>query len=216
MLERECCWPRTAWAGSNPSGGTAVGYDSRSFRRCRFPWTCSAFPFHPAAAEFDRPGGAGARRLCACRYHCRRCPCSSRSLLGLHEQLRRTFSTTEKSSSPEQRLFVGPLDLRRTNYNDTFIYHLMLQLRPATYFSQSTRFTSPRRYRLGGLARSRPELRMSGTNQMRPASSARMHQTKWCDLDLRFAASTEPTCSAVAGKMEAKVTASGAGLLACF
>jgi hypothetical protein len=57
---------------------------------------------------------------------------------------------------------------------------------------------------------------MSGTNQMRPASSARMHQTKWCDLDLRFAASTEPTCSAVAGKMEAKVTASGAGLLACF
>jgi len=160
--------------------------------------------------------GAGARRLCACRYHCRRCPCSSRSLLGLHEQLRRTFSTTEKSSSPEQRLFVGPLDLRRTNYNDTFIYHLMLQLRPATYFSQSTRFTSPRRYRLGGLARSRPELRMSGTNQMRPASSARMHQTKWCDLDLRFAASTEPTCSAVAGKMEAKVTASGAGLLACF
>jgi hypothetical protein len=167
--------------------------------------------------------------------------------LGLHEQLRRTFSTTEKSFlvlqrersfplksigqpratrkmldqlekslSPEQRLFVGPLDLRRTNYNDTFIYHLMLQLRPATYFSQSTRFTSPRRYRSGGLARSRPELRMSGTNQMRPASSARMHQTKWCDRDLRFAANSEPTCSAVAGKMEAKVTASGAGLLACF
>src|SRR5438552_13682126 len=63
---------------------------------------------------------------------------------------------------PGTTLFVGPLDLRRTNYNDTFIYHLMLQLRPATYFSQSTRFTSPRRYRLGGLARSRPELRMSG------------------------------------------------------
>ena len=92
----------------------------------------------------------------------------------------------------------------------------MLQLRPATYFSQSTRFTSPRRYRSGGLARSRPEFRMSGTNQMRPASLARMHQTKWCDLDLRFAARTEPTCSAVAGKMEAKVTASGAGLVACF
>ena len=81
---------------------------------------------------------------------------------------------------------------------------------------QSTRFTFPRRYRSGGLARSRPELPMSGTNQIRPASSARMHQTKWCDLDLRFAARTEPTCSAVAGKMEAKVTASGAGLLACF
>jgi len=33
-----------------------------------------------------------------------------------------------------QRLFVGPADLRRTNYNDTFFYHLLPQLRPATYF----------------------------------------------------------------------------------
>jgi len=99
--------------------------------------------------------------------------------IGQARATRKMLDQLEKSSSPEQRLFVGPLDLRRTNYNDTFIYHLMLQLRPATYFSQS-------------------------------------HQTKWCDLDLRFAARTEPTCSAVAGKMEAKVTASGAGLVACF
>jgi hypothetical protein len=33
-----------------------------------------------------------------------------------------------------QRLFVGPSDLRRTNYNDTFFYHLLPQLQPATYF----------------------------------------------------------------------------------
>jgi hypothetical protein len=33
-----------------------------------------------------------------------------------------------------ERLFVGPADLRRTNYNDTFFYHLLPQLRPATYF----------------------------------------------------------------------------------
>jgi hypothetical protein len=33
-----------------------------------------------------------------------------------------------------ERLFVGPADLRRTNYNDTFLYHLLPQLRPATYF----------------------------------------------------------------------------------
>ena len=32
------------------------------------------------------------------------------------------------------RLFVGPADLRRTNYNDTFLYHMLPQLRPATYF----------------------------------------------------------------------------------
>lgn len=33
-----------------------------------------------------------------------------------------------------ERLFVGPADLRRTNYNDTFIYHLMPHLRPSGYF----------------------------------------------------------------------------------
>ena len=47
---------------------------------------------------------------------------------------RRLLDRLEKSSSAGQRLFVGPADLRRTNYNDTFIYHLMPQLRPATYF----------------------------------------------------------------------------------
>jgi hypothetical protein len=35
---------------------------------------------------------------------------------------------------PGQRLFVGPADLRRTNYNDTFIYYLLPQLTPASYF----------------------------------------------------------------------------------
>jgi hypothetical protein len=40
----------------------------------------------------------------------------------------------EAMAAPGQRLFVGPADLRRTNYNDTFIYHLMPQLQPATYF----------------------------------------------------------------------------------
>jgi len=37
-------------------------------------------------------------------------------------------------SSPGERLFVGPADLRRTNYNNTFLYHLLPQLTPATYF----------------------------------------------------------------------------------
>lgn len=35
---------------------------------------------------------------------------------------------------PGQRLFVGPADLRRTNYNDTFIYYMLPHLQPATYF----------------------------------------------------------------------------------
>lgn len=33
-----------------------------------------------------------------------------------------------------QRLFVGPADLRRTVYDDPFIYHLFPELTPATYF----------------------------------------------------------------------------------
>jgi hypothetical protein len=37
-------------------------------------------------------------------------------------------------SRPGQRLFVGPLDLRRTNYNDAYFYYLLPQLIPASYF----------------------------------------------------------------------------------
>lgn len=37
-------------------------------------------------------------------------------------------------SAPGERLLVGPADLRRTNYNDTYIYHMMPKLIPATYF----------------------------------------------------------------------------------
>lgn len=40
----------------------------------------------------------------------------------------------ERMAAPGDRLFVGPADLRRTNYNDTFLYHMLPRLRPATYF----------------------------------------------------------------------------------
>ena len=40
----------------------------------------------------------------------------------------------DRISTPGQRLFIGPGDLRRTNYNDTYLYHLLPRLRPATYF----------------------------------------------------------------------------------
>lgn len=44
------------------------------------------------------------------------------------------LQTLETVARPGERLFVGPADLRRTNYNDTFIYYLMPHLQPATYF----------------------------------------------------------------------------------
>jgi hypothetical protein len=52
-------------------------------------------------------------------------------------------------ASPGQRLFVGPADLRRTNYNDTFVYHLVPQLTPATYFLE-----------MNPLSANRPESRL--------------------------------------------------------
>jgi hypothetical protein len=46
----------------------------------------------------------------------------------------RILDDLARSSRAGERLFVGPSDLRRTNYNNTFFYHLMPQLPPATYF----------------------------------------------------------------------------------
>jgi hypothetical protein len=37
---------------------------------------------------------------------------------------------------PGQTLFVGPSDLRRTNYNDTYLYYLLPQLRPASFYME--------------------------------------------------------------------------------
>jgi hypothetical protein len=48
----------------------------------------------------------------------------------------------DKLSSPGQRLFVGPGDLRRTNFGDTYIYYLMPQLRAATYFLEMNPFSA--------------------------------------------------------------------------
>jgi hypothetical protein len=46
----------------------------------------------------------------------------------------RMLDWLEQESASGQRLFVGPSDLRRTSYCDTFIYHLMPTLRPNGYF----------------------------------------------------------------------------------
>lgn len=48
--------------------------------------------------------------------------------------LGKIFDRLDALARPGERLFVGPADLRRTNYNDTFIYYMMPQLQPATYF----------------------------------------------------------------------------------
>ena len=40
----------------------------------------------------------------------------------------------ERRSEPGARVFVGPRDLRRTNYNDVFLYFLLPHLVPATRY----------------------------------------------------------------------------------
>jgi hypothetical protein len=66
---------------------------------------------------------------------------------------RETANTLDQITTlaqPGERLFVGPADLRRTNYNDTFLYHLLPQLIPATYFLE-----------MNPLSANRPESRLS-------------------------------------------------------
>lgn len=46
----------------------------------------------------------------------------------------RMLDHLERLSKPGERLFVGPKNLVHPAYNDTFIYHLVPSLRPATYF----------------------------------------------------------------------------------
>lgn len=50
-----------------------------------------------------------------------------RDLLALLRQV-------DESSKPGMSVFVGPQDLRRTNYNDTILYFLLPHLRPATFY----------------------------------------------------------------------------------
>ena len=56
----------------------------------------------------------------------------------------RLFQKLQAVSKPDESLFVGPGDLRRTNYCDTFIYHMFPQLRPASYFLEMNPFSANR------------------------------------------------------------------------
>jgi hypothetical protein len=57
----------------------------------------------------------------------------------------------ERLNPPRRTLFVGPGDLRRTNYNDAFLYYLLDDLRPASYYMELNPQTANRRG--SGLAR---------------------------------------------------------------
>lgn len=50
----------------------------------------------------------------------------------------------ERSSDPGDSLIVAPRDLRRTNYNDTFLYYLFPELEPGTYYMEMAPGTATR------------------------------------------------------------------------
>jgi hypothetical protein len=56
----------------------------------------------------------------------------------------RLLDRIEKLSAPGESLFIGPADLRRTNCTDTYLYYMLPQLRPATYFLEMNPFSANR------------------------------------------------------------------------
>jgi hypothetical protein len=49
-------------------------------------------------------------------------------------QLTQILKLADRISKPGDRLFVGTGDLRKTPYSDAFIYYMLPQLTPSTYF----------------------------------------------------------------------------------
>ncbi len=50
------------------------------------------------------------------------------------QDLRQLLRTLDRRARAHARVFVGPLDMRRTNLNDTYIYFLVPQLTPGTFY----------------------------------------------------------------------------------
>jgi hypothetical protein len=65
--------------------------------------------------------------------------------------LQKVISVLERESTPGERIFIGPHDLRRTSVNDCYVYHLLPWLTPASYFLE----LNPR-------SANRPESRLAG------------------------------------------------------
>ncbi|HEY7398082.1 MAG TPA: hypothetical protein VH538_07265 [Gaiellaceae bacterium] len=68
------------------------------------------------------------------------------------QQAQAVARTAARLAKPGQSLFVGPVDLRRSNYNDAYLYYLLPQLKPASFYMELDPQTANRAG--SGLARS--------------------------------------------------------------
>ncbi len=98
----------------------------------------AAFVRQEARAAFA-PGDDNSEKIV--RYQGRSFPCPSAADA---TALLHMLHLLDIKSVPGERLFVGPADLRRTNYCDTFIYHLIPKLRPSSYFLEMNPFSANR------------------------------------------------------------------------
>jgi branched-subunit amino acid transport protein len=63
---------------------------------------------------------------------------------GYAQDAERALRRADALARPGDRLFVGPADLRRTNYADTYLYYLLPRLRPATFYMELNPHTANR------------------------------------------------------------------------
>jgi len=71
-------------------------------------------------------------------------PHAYRGFLEGRDAARAVVARARTLTSPGDTLFVGPRDLRRTNYGPTFIYSLLPTLRPASYYMEMNPNTANR------------------------------------------------------------------------
>lgn len=88
---------------------------------------------------FAHPAGTTPRNSFLVKRNDRSFPLYSSSTAVMVERM---LEKLDLLSKPGERLFVGPADLRRTNYCDTFIYHLIPKLQPASPFLEMNPFSA--------------------------------------------------------------------------
>jgi hypothetical protein len=111
------------------------------------------------------------------RVRTRQFPLLEENAMAVERVCRRILSL----GKPGQRLFVGPGDLRRTNYNDTYIYYLLPDFPPATYFLE-----------MNPLSANRPNSRLA----------ADLATADWVILDAAINFASEPNASRQLGPEE--------------
>lgn len=94
------------------------------------------------------------------------------------ESVTRICAAISRKSRAGERLFVGPRDLRRTNYNDVYFYYLLPQLTPASYFIE-----------MNPLSANRPNSRLASD----------IATADWIILDSQLDFFCEPNASAQLG-----------------